>query len=146
MHIYQNGGRHLREFWKSVAFSLLLDQSSPNLVGMLRICKRTQRPCWNAYSPEFKMAAAAIFNFENQLLFHYYWTNPHQIWWGCWEYAIERNCLIKNAYLLKFEMATATILNFENWLSFPYMWTEPHQIWWECWEFDKECNCCIKIA
>ena len=35
----QDGGRRHLEFRKSVAISSLLDQSSPNLVGMLRICK-----------------------------------------------------------------------------------------------------------
>ena len=43
----------------------------------------------------FKMAAAAILNFENRLPFLHYRTNPHQIWWKCWESDIERNCLVE---------------------------------------------------
>ena len=39
---FQDGGRRHLQFRKSVAISLILDQSSPNLVGMLIICHRTQ--------------------------------------------------------------------------------------------------------
>ena len=60
------------------------------------------------------MAAAAILNFENRLPFHYYWTDPHQIWWECWKFDIERNYCISNAYSPKFKMAAAVILNFDK--------------------------------
>ena len=92
------------------------------------------------------MAAAAILNFENRLPFLYYWTNPHQIWWECWESARGRNCYIKNAYLLKLKMATAAILSFENRLPFLYYWTNIHQIWWECCESDLKCKCHMKTT
>ena len=93
----------------------------------------------------FKMAAAAILNFENWLPFHYYWTNRHQIWLECWESDIERNCCIQNAYSPKFKMATAAFLNFEKRLPYNYYWINRHQIWWECWEYAIEHNCHIKM-
>ena len=94
------------------------------------------------------MAAAAILNFENRLPFHNYWTNPHQILWECWKFAIELNWYIKNTtkYLPKFKMVAAAILNFENLLPFVYYQINPHQIWGECWKSDIERNCYIKIC
>ena len=88
----QDGGRRHLEFLKSVAISLLLDQSSINLVWMLIIWLRTRLSNENAHSLRFKMAAAAILNFKLVLPFIYYRTNPHQIWWKCWEFDIKRNC------------------------------------------------------
>ena len=38
----KDGGRHHRAFRKSVAISLLLNQSSPNLLGLMRILHRRQ--------------------------------------------------------------------------------------------------------
>ena len=40
--IFQDGCRRHLEFRNSISISLLLNQSSPNLMGMLRICHRTQ--------------------------------------------------------------------------------------------------------
>ena len=91
------------------------------------------------------MAAVTILNFENRLPFHYYRTDPHQIWWKCWKFDIWRNYCIKNAYLLKFKMAAAAFLNFENRLPFHHYWTNRHQIWWDCWEYAIEHNCYIKM-
>ena len=93
----------------------------------------------------FSKMAAAILNFENRLPFHYYWTDPHQIWWECWTFDIYRNYCIENAYLLKFRMAAAAFLNFENRLHFYNYWTNRHQIWWDCWEDAIEHNCHNKM-
>ena len=84
----------------------------------------------SAGSVFFKMAAAAILNFEELLPFRYYWNNPHQIQWECWEFDLKRNCRIKIAYSTKIKKAAATILNSENLLPFLYYWTKFHQIWW----------------
>ena len=89
----QDGGRRHLEFRKSVAISILFDQSS-----------QIWWKCWksdvellhtNTKFSEFKMAAAAILNFENRLPFLYYWTNLHQIWWKCWKSDVELNCNMK---------------------------------------------------
>ena len=91
--------------------------------GTTTISKAIWWECWesdiernccikNAYLRKFKMAAAAILNFENRLPFHYYWTNRHNIWWECWESDIDRNYCIKNAYLRKFKMAAAAFYEF----------------------------------
>ena len=80
----KDGGRHHLEFRISVAISLLLDQSSPNLVGMLRIWQRTQllytvnKRCnyyfyyKNAYLPELKMAAPPSLIAKKMLPFLHY--------------------------------------------------------------------------
>ena len=60
------------------------------------------------------MVAAAIWNYEKLLPFHYLWTNPHQIWWECLESNMEHNCYVKNVYLPQLKMAAAAILNFEK--------------------------------
>ena len=88
--------RHL-EFRKSVAISLLLDQSSPNLVEMLKIfdVELIQLLHKNANFLAFKMAVAAILNFENRLPFLHDWTNLYQIWWKCWKSDVELNCNMK---------------------------------------------------
>ena len=88
----------------------------------------------------FKMAVAAIVNFEKLLPFLYYWTDPHQIWWECCKFEIERTVSSRNAQLPKFKMAAAAILDFEKLLPFLYYWTNHHQIWWECCESDIERN------
>ena len=41
------------------------------------------------------MEAAVILNYENRLPFLYYWTDPHQIWRGCWDLNMERHCYKK---------------------------------------------------
>ena len=95
---FQDGGfRHL-EFWEFVAISLLLDQFLPSLVGLLRIWHKTQLSCQNPYSSKFKMAAAAILNFEKLLPFLHNWTDPHHIWWECCKSYIERTVLLKNSH------------------------------------------------
>ena len=56
LHIYQiqdGESRHL-DFRKSVAISLLFDQSSPNSVGMLRLWHRTQLLHWNCIFTEIR--------------------------------------------------------------------------------------------
>ena len=85
------------------------------------------------------MAAVAILNFENRLPFHYYSTDPHQIWWGCGESNMECIGSVKNANLSKFKMAAAAISDFEKELPFHYYLTDPHQIWWGCGESNMEC-------
>ena len=62
----------------------------------------------------FKMAAAAILNFENVLPFLNYRINLHQIWWECRESNMEPNCYVKNAYISQLKMAVAVIINFEK--------------------------------
>ena len=87
------GCRHL-EYKKTVAISVLFyqsAQSSSNLVGLLRILCRVHLSCQQiAWLSEFKMAAAAILNFEKQLSIHYYLTNPRQIWWDWCDSDVER--------------------------------------------------------
>ena len=38
------------------------------------------------------MVAAVILNFERLLPNHYYFNNPHEISWGCWNPEVERIC------------------------------------------------------
>ena len=70
--------------------------------------------CQKPMLTKFKMAAAAIFNFEKLLPFLYYRTNPHQIRWESCKSIIERNCHVENAHLPKFKMADTAILTFEK--------------------------------
>ena len=86
------------------------------------------------------MAAAAILICGKLLLFLYFWTNPHQIWWDCCEFDLECNCCVRNTYLQKFKMVAAAIFLSEKLWPFLYYWTNPHQIWLDCCKSDIECN------
>ena len=68
----------------------------------------------NAHSSKFKMAAAAILNFENVLPFLHYWTNPHQILWEYGKFNLKRNRYVKNPYSIIFNVAAAAILKSES--------------------------------
>ena len=62
---------------------------------MLKICRRTQLLNKNSNFLEFKMAAAAILNFESRLPNLHYSSNHHPIWWKCWKSDFEFNCYLK---------------------------------------------------
>ena len=95
--IFQDGCRRHLGFQITATISLLVDQSS--LYFLLEGCEsNVERNCRveNANLPKFKMATAAILNFEKLLPFLHYWTNSHQVWWvGC-ESDTERNCNVEN--------------------------------------------------
>ena len=61
---------------------------------ILQIQYRTQLHVANAYSPKFKMAAAANLDYEKLLPFLYYLTNSHQNLVGCCKFDVECNCWI----------------------------------------------------
>ena len=84
------------EFRKTVAISLLLDHTSPTLVGMLRIRCETHLSCRKiAQWSIFKLVAAAKFSFEKLLPIRYYSTNPHQIWWA-WRHLGFRKIVVES--------------------------------------------------
>ena len=67
-------------FFEVLVFSLLLDQLSPNLVEISRIRFRTHILRQNnTRRKKFKMAVAAILDFEKIQPFLQHWTKLHQI-------------------------------------------------------------------
>jgi hypothetical protein len=52
---------------------------------------------------KFKMAAAAILNFEKLLPFLYYSTDFNQIWWGCSEFDAEHTCHVEKHIVMKIQ-------------------------------------------
>ena len=87
--IFQDGCRRHPAFPINATIPLLMNQSPPNLIGMLRIRHGTQLSCQNSYIPKFKMAAAAFLNFQKLLPFLDYLFDLHQIY-------IERSCFNKS--------------------------------------------------
>ena len=78
------------------------------------------------------MAATAILISEKLLPFLcYFFTNAHQIWWGCCESDMERTVSSRNANSPKDKIAAAAILNCEKLLRFLYYLTYSHQTWWD---------------
>jgi hypothetical protein len=76
IEIQDGGCRHLG-FRKTFAISLLFDQTSPNLVKRLQLRFRTHPWRRKCELPKFKMAVAAVFDFEKLLLCLYHLTYHH---------------------------------------------------------------------
>ena len=133
-------------FRKSVAISFLSDQSSLNLMGMLRIWHRTQllyKKCTSTKIPgggrhhlEFRKSVA-ISLLMNQ-------STPKLM--RMLRICHRTHLSYQKCSITKIEMAAAAILNFESLLPFLCSWTNIHQIWWECWELDRKRKCLSKIA
>ena len=66
------------------------------------------------------MAAAAIFDFEKLMPFHYYLTDLHQTWWECYDTDVEHISNIGNDVVTQFKMAVATVMDFDKLMPFLY--------------------------
>ena len=84
------------DFEETVAISVIVDQSLPNLVAMLQPQRRMHLSCRKITVIKVKDAAAAIMHFEKQLPCIRYFTNSHQIWQECCEFDWERICDLEN--------------------------------------------------
>ena len=92
----RDGGCHPLELRKTVAISLLFDQSSPNLEGRFRVRCKTHMSCRKrAHWPKFKMVAVANSSVKWPL------TNHHQLCWDYCESDVECIWYIKNYHIIQ---------------------------------------------
>ena len=99
----QDGGHRHLEFRKSVAISLLLNQSSPNLVVILRVWHKVQLACQKYIFTKIQDGGRRHLFLKKWCHFFTIWTNPHHIWWDRCESDVERNCSCQKRIITKFQ-------------------------------------------
>ena len=86
-----------------------LNQSLPNLMGILRICYRTQLSCRKTHIYQSSSWPLPL-SWPSKNCCHFLlWTNSYQIWWECCEFYQKRNCHVENAHLPKFKIGLILI-------------------------------------
>ena len=107
------GCRHL-ELRKSVASSLLLDQSSPKMVKMLRICNRTQLPYYKCIIIPIENGGGRHLEFRKSVAISSLWTylKHHKVQsWTCLVH--KTNC---SSYRLVYQWWVWQLHSLFNWV------------------------------